>query len=542
MRKINAFWLKVIAIGMVLSLLLGAVGCATQQPATGVLRVALNDFGTDQLDPILQSSMSRSTSACLFDHIITLSPDDGSLAPGIAERWEAGTDGQSWTFYLREGVYWQDDWGEVTADDVKFSLERVMSPESKSPYAGSFGEAIKNIEAVDKYTVRIDTNGTVIDLPVMLSFAQGGEGLVVPKRYIEEKGLDEFRSNPIGSGPWKLVRHVPGSLLEFEAVEDPAHYKNHYRVMPAFQRLEIRLVPEEATRLAMLQTGEIDVALISGTTMEEAKQAGLQVVSIPFVGQDRLLIWETYRTPDLPTANLKVRQALNLAINRDEIVQYLLAGEGSAEVLPDRVFPFSVDIDMDYWKDYGKKTYTYDPERAKELLAEAGYADGFDLKMWSFAQVGRPWQTQMGEVLAGYFSEIGVRTQLVPVDWGTFRPYWSSSPHSPELDGAVAIMNSNARAVIPPSMYLNFHSEGRIGLLHSPEVDMAITGALSEPDAAKRREFLHTALQLSADSMVSIPISYNSQLVGVSDNVKWSPVPGQKDMGLSYERATHATK
>src|SRR5215813_15666154 len=241
--------------------LLPTAPSAAQEPK-GTLIFAVESLAAQTLDPILESRPGNAVyQATMYDSLVGFDIDKGGLGPGVAERWVMSDDGLSWTFYLRPGQSFHNC-DPLTAHDVKFSLERQMSPKSLAAAAGSMRRSIKSIEVVDDLTVRVNTNEPQLGLPAALSRAVAPEGAIMPKKYIETVGEEEFRKKPIGSGPWKFVRSVPGDRVEFEAVGHA-----HWRGRPLFKSLHILQVPEEATRVAMVRTGEAAIASISPETM-----------------------------------------------------------------------------------------------------------------------------------------------------------------------------------------------------------------------------------------------------------------------------------
>src|SRR6185312_3119820 len=164
----------------------------------------------------------------------------------------------------------------LTAQDVKFSLQRQMAPNSTASAAPTLRRTIKSIDVVDDLTMQVHTATPQIGLPPALSRAVAPEGSVMPKAYIEKVGEEEFRRKPIGSGPWRFVRSVAGDRIEFAAVDYP-----HWRGTPHFKNLQILLVPEESTRVAMVRTGEAAIASIGPETMLSAARGGLEVLSVP---------------------------------------------------------------------------------------------------------------------------------------------------------------------------------------------------------------------------------------------------------------------
>ena len=261
----------------------------------------------------------------MYDSLVGFDTKKGGLGPGVAETWELSDDGLTWTFHLRPDQKFHNG-DKLTAADVKFSLERQMSPELLSSAKATLKRIIKDIEVADELTVKIHTNGPQIGLPAMLSRAVAPEGAIMPKNYIEKVGEEEFRKKPIGSGPWKFVRSVPGDRIEFEAVDYP-----HWRGTPHFKNLQILLVPEESTRVSMVRTGEAGIASIGPETMRSAARSGLEVVSVPGTMQALFQFWGAYRPDqkDSPVANPKVREALSLAIDRKQIIEHVMNGKAS---------------------------------------------------------------------------------------------------------------------------------------------------------------------------------------------------------------------
>ena len=205
-------------------------------------------------------------------------------------------------------------------------------------------------------------------MPAGLSRAVAPEGAIMPKAYIEKVGEEEFRKKPIGSGPWKFVRNVPGDRIEFTAVTTP-----HWRGRPHFKDLTILLVPEESTRVAMVRTGEAAIASIGPETMLGASRAGLEVLSVPGTMQAVFQFWGTCRpeVKDSPIAKPRVRQALSLAIDRKQVIEHVMNGKAR---LP---YPFATFAYTDYfsaerWEKWSAEAYRYDPVAGQEDPGRGG--------------------------------------------------------------------------------------------------------------------------------------------------------------------------
>ncbi len=235
---------------IVLLALAGSCASAAAQEPKGTLIFAVESLAAQTLDPILEGRPGNAVyQAAMYDSLVGIDLDKGGVGPGVAERWDMSEDGLSWTFRLRAGqVFHNGD--PLTAHDVKFSLERQMSPKSLAAAAASMRRSIKSIEVIDDLTVRVITNQPQLGLPAALSRAVAPEGAIMPKKYIDTVGEEEFRKKPVGSGPWQFVRSVPGDRIEFEAVTH-----QHWRGRPHFKTLHVLQIHEESTRVAMVRTG-----------------------------------------------------------------------------------------------------------------------------------------------------------------------------------------------------------------------------------------------------------------------------------------------
>ena len=218
---------------------------------------------------------------------------------------------------------------------------------------------------MDDYTARVYTKGTLPYFPEGLSRAVFQEGQLMPKKYIETVGVEEFRKKPIGSGPWKFVRMVPGDRIEYEAIDYP-----HWRGTPQFKHLTILLVPEESTRVAMVRTGEAAIGSISPESLKEMKAAKLRTVTVPGTMQAVYQFYGSYRpeAKDAPIADVRVREALSLAINRQQIIDHVMDGQ-ALWPMPFATFRYSVDMDVPRWESWSKEALRYDPRACQKTVS-----------------------------------------------------------------------------------------------------------------------------------------------------------------------------
>lgn len=365
--------------------------------------------------------------------------DSRAVGPMLAESWEVSPDGRVWTFKIREGVLFHKGFGEVTAEDVVWSFEQVAAS-ATHPRAS----AVKDIffaesgtsEILDRYTWRVDTGGPISDFRIFELITTPGPLNVgiVSKKQFDQFGAEEANRNTAATGPWQIDESRANEFWRMKAVE------NHWRQTPAFTQMVQWAMPEEATRIAAFQTGQIDTFIMSLDSIAFVQQViGAQLMQVPNAGQAGVNIYaQTYvnlGTPqqwpgydpalpwvssDADTASApweaarKVREALSIAIDRQTIVDVLLQGYGHPLTLRDWGGPHEARLPSDI-------VWEYNPERAKQLLAEAGYRDGFSITLTP-ALRGAPAEVEACEAVAAMWGEIGVDVNIQHVPYSVLRP------------------------------------------------------------------------------------------------------------------------
>lgn len=528
------------AAALGVALVIAAIAPLRAQDQKGTLVFAVESLGAQTLDPILEGRPGNAVyQAIMYDSLIGFDLKKGGVGPGVAERWELSQDGLAWTFHLRPGQTFHNG-DKLTAHDVKFSLERQMGPGSLAAAAASMRRTIKSIEVVDALTVTVQTTSPQIGLPTALSRAVAPEGAIMPKAYIERVGEEEFRKKPIGSGPWKFVRNVPGDRIEFTAVTTP-----HWRGQPHFKDLHLLLVPEESTRVAMVRTGEAAIASIGPETMLGAARAGLEVLSVPGTMQAVFQFWGTAKPEmkDSPVAKTRVRQALSLAIDRQQLIEHVMNGRARMPY-PFATFGYTDYFSAERWEKWSAEAYRHDPALARKILAEEGYPNGFELKFANTALPGTQYMVDIGTAIADMWTKIGVKVTIKHYEWGSFAPMERGDQAA--LVGWASMYRTAGRPDAPWRYDTSYSPESTQRLLGDKDNCQAVCqeyvktyrALLAELDPAKRTALTDHMVELTANTWTVVPLlegmgyyAVNTKKVG-----QFEAIPGRHELGDVFER------
>jgi len=385
---------------LVLSIVLALTppaGAAPDAPAGQVTWAAHITLAPTWFDPAETPGIGTPYMILYALHDALVKPMPGNpMAPSLAESWSLSKDGLAYEFVLRQGAKFHNG-DPVTAEDVKFSFERYRGAASKL-----LRERVPVVEVVDPHRVRFKLKEPWPDFMTYYGSLTTGAGWVVPKKYLEKVGDDGFKKAPIGAGPYRFVAFNPGIELVLEA------HEQYWRKVPSVKRLVIKSVQDESTRLAMLKRGEADIIyLLQGELAEEVRRtAGLTLKPTPIVSTHWLVFLDQW-DPKSPWADRRVRLAANHAMNRQAVNEALTLGFSR---ITWSIIPASFDF---FWQ---PPAYAFDPARAKQLLAEAGYPNGFDAgDLWC-----EPPTATMSEALMGYLQAVGIRVKLRPLERAAF--------------------------------------------------------------------------------------------------------------------------
>jgi peptide/nickel transport system substrate-binding protein len=409
-------------------------------------------------------------------HDALVKPMPGNLmAPSLAESWTVSPDGRTYEFKLREGVKFHNG-DPFTAEDVKFSFLR-------SKGSKILREKVKEITVVGPHRVRFQLGEPWPDFMAFYGTLASGAGWIAPKKYIERVGDDGFKKAPIGLGPYKFVSNTPGVELVMEA------YEGYWRKMPSVKRLVYRSVPEGTTRLAMLKRGEVDLAyLLDAPQAEEVRRdPSLKLAFSGGIGTFFLDFFDQW-DPKSPWHDKRVRQAASLAIDRRGIseAETLGASKPAGNIVP-RTFEFALSLEAD----------PYDPAKAKQLLAEAGYPNGFDAgDLHAY-----PPYNSMTESVGNNLAAIGIRTRVRTMERAAFFSAWASKKLKGVCMCVLALYGNAASRMAEWVPSTGVYAYGGY-----PDVDALYRQQAAETDRKKREALLHQIQQIVHDRVRVAPI------------------------------------
>ena len=360
--------------------------------------------------------------------LIGIDSKTNARIPRLAKSWESSPDGRVWTLHLEEGVPFHFGYGNFTSADVIASFDRILGDDSQVSAVSFFDGA--TYTASDDYTVEIAFPSISLDAPAILSRGfGGGEIMMLSKNQFETEGVEGFDAKPAGTGSYMYGGRSQGQNIWFEKAPQP-HWRGEN---PDFEEVELRWVREDLTRLAALLTGEIHIASLSRELQLEAKRRGMEaaVAGAPthyltmFLGGQYYGAYQEDYDPSVPWTNPEtgklIRQAMNKAIDREEMLQHVLKGDGLLMLLT-QYHPILGSWN-EAWETDWEEQYGYDPEAAKALMAQAGYGpeNPMQFTSYNYFSSDEPETAVMLEALINYWEPIGIDVTLLDSEWGTVR-------------------------------------------------------------------------------------------------------------------------
>ncbi len=415
-----------------------------------------------------------------------------ALAPSLAESWSASEDALTYDFVLRAGVKFHNG-DPVTAEDVKFSFQRYRGTSAKALH-----DRVAAVETPDARHIRFKLKQPWPDFLTFYVTATGA-GWIVPKKYVEQVGEDGFKKAPVGAGPYKFVSFTPGGALVLEAFE------GYWRKVPNVRRLVLRSIPDESTRLAALKRGEVDIVYsIRGELAEELQRTkGLTLKPAVNIGMYWLYFPEQW-DPKSPWHDQRVRLAADLAIDRKTINQAITLGHSriTGSIVPD-TFDF-------YW---APPPPIYDPAKAKQLLAAAGYPNGFDAGEYNCDGA----YADLAEAVLNNLQEVGIRAKLRPLERVAFFRGYAEKTLKNLIQGQSGAFGNAATRLEA------FVAKGGTYVYGSyPDVDALFPVQAVELDHTRRAATLHKIQQLVHERTIYAPLWQQAFLNGVGPRVKES--------------------
>ena len=498
---------KSLSILLVLVLILGTfAGCGsqTEEPATEAEAPAENENENEaeaepevpakediivalsaditSLDPMGHNdTKSEAVSFLLFNRLFRLNTDF-EVVPDLAESWEAVSDTE-WVIKIKEGVMFHDG-TEMTAEDVAFSLLRSQ----EMPKVKQVLSEVASVEVVDTYTVKVTTNSAFA--PFLYTLVHAGTS-IVPKGYVESG--DEFLS-PVGSGPYKFVEWVSGDKVVVEKNE--AYFDGDN--MGQSKSITFRVIPEGTSRTIALETGEID-AIMELETIDINKIEDDSDLTLYEKPSTRINFFGM-NTEKAPFDNMKVRQAFEYAIDKEAAMIVAINGAGIE----------ANSIMAPSFLGYVDSPYSYDPEKAKELLAEAGYPDGFEMTIWASGDE----RQRVAQVIQANLMEVGVDATIEMFEWGTYIDALINGEEQTYVLGWTS--NPDPDATLTPHYFSGNVGGMNMTRLVDPAIDELLKQGREELDLAEREMIYNELHEYVMEQAPIVPLFVNNNVVAAN--------------------------
>ena len=438
-----------------------------------------------------------------WETLVGIDPKTAQYIPMLATKWEHSPDFKEWTFQLRKGVQFHNGYGEFTSADVKHAHSLLVRQDSTATLR-AFWATVDEVVPVDSHTVKFRFKHPAMPPSMMFGVSRSGDLRMTSKAQWDKEGMDAIDKNPAGTGPFIYSGRKTGLNVTYK--RNDKHWSGN---KVDFEELEFRIAREEATRLALLLSGDVHIADLPRELHKDALAKGLKRfqssqavdwISV-YLGGLWFLTGDKDFDPKAPFVNKKVRQALNMAINREELRNTVYAGRADIAVISLWVPPSEGWNPK--WESRFKEDYAYKPEKAKQLLKEAGYGPGKPLKfqIWTFTEPGESEGPAVADALAIYFRNVGVDAEVQMHDWAKIRSAYRNKQSK-------NFMWTNIIGWRPSDQGVRnfFHSKGSSHHYEDDFIEKTYGEVLSSTDAKKRHELMQKIGDHIQNEFVDIPL------------------------------------
>jgi ABC-type transport system substrate-binding protein len=457
-----------------------AISGGTGNAADKVLRVRTYDDPAGYDPASVFRTENENIAFNIYSGLVSYDSKTGQIVPDLSDKWES-SDNKTWTFHLRKGVKWQKGYGELTSADVIYSYQRIIDPKIASPYANDFAN-VASVEAPDNYTVVYKLKTVDGNFPHVV--ANYHQGQIVKKEAVEKYG-DQYKWNPVGTGPFELESLKPNQEIVL------ARNVDYFKGPAPLSKIIFTIIKDDDTAGIALQNGEIDLAMrIDRTeTVQRLQKAGFLMNT----RQDRAVNVMVFNTTVKPLDNVKVRQAYAYAIDWPTIIKttYPLLESPTINLLPKWMDVYTTDVPK----------YDFNPEKAKQLLNEAGFPNGFTIHQLTTSSSGI---TEDLQLVQEYLKKVGINLQFELVDSPTYNKRRNS--------GEFEISSRLLPAINPDTILFSYlHPSNLVpkGLngarYNNPELTAKLEAARSEVNPDKRKQLYAEVQKIALTDMPYLP-------------------------------------
>lgn len=499
--------------------------------STENLVIAVGGLGKQEWLPWVPDSSTASIKNHIGEALIRVNRQTRVKEPWLAESWTQSADGRTLDIKLRADVPFHDGLGNVTAEDVKFTIEQYIGPDAimasqqRALAAAVDNDPAKNVQVVGPLELRITSPKFVVGLLPALADGDVADAMYIQsKKYWTEKPEDA-KLHPIGTGPYTFVSSTPGVDVKLKALD------THWRKTATFKNVTFSIIPDAAARLAQLEGGAVDVAAIPSTLVREALAKNIKIMGATDYAQMSVMLGGQYPGAEYddptspwvqrnaPEKGVAIRQALSLAIDRKAILDAVMAGQGTLTTAPISQYPKIENRNLPNWT-----VPAYDPDLAKQKLAEGGYPDGFTITVQFFENRPGSGQRDIAEAVAGMWEAIGLKVEREQLD-DTQSDEYIREPPKTQGKAWIRLESYNDEPV--QNLISRYHPGATLELIHDPLITESIPLMDAEIDPVKRSKYNTDILQKMIDNMSIIPMFTVNWPAAVGPKVnQWDKLTG----------------